>query len=49
MKVLMCVETGQGQPEPNEETEEEQIKRERADTRALDCGSVDPELWHRHP
>ena len=45
----MYVETGQGQPEPHEETEEEQIKREGADTIALDSGPVDTERWHRHP
>jgi hypothetical protein len=49
IKRLMYVETGQGQPEPHEETEEEQIKREGADTIALDSGPVDTERWHRHP
>jgi hypothetical protein len=33
----------------HEETEEEQIKREGADTIALDSGPVDTERWHRHP
>jgi hypothetical protein len=35
--------------EPHEETEEEQIKRESADTVALDSGRVDAERRHRHP
>jgi hypothetical protein len=38
-----------GQPEPHEETEEKQIKREGADTIGLDSGPVDTERWHRHP
>ncbi len=45
----MYVETGQGEPEPHEETQKEQIKREGADTIALDSGPMDTERWHRHP
>ncbi len=46
---MMYVETGQGQPEPHEETQQEQVKREGADAIALDSGPVDTERWHRHP
>jgi hypothetical protein len=49
IKILIYVETGQDQPEPHEEPQEEQIKREGADTIALDSGPVDTERWHRHP
>ena len=43
------VETGQGRPEPHEETEAEQARRERADTIAPDTGPMDAERRRRHP
>jgi len=40
-KILIYVETRQGQPELHEETQEDQIKRECTDAIALDSGPVD--------
>jgi len=49
VKILMYLESGQSQPEPHEETQQEQIKRKGADAIALDSGPVDTERCHRHP
>jgi hypothetical protein len=49
IKILIYVETGQCEPEPHEETQDEQVKREGADAIAIESGPVDIERWHRHP
>jgi hypothetical protein len=45
----MYIETGQGQTESHEETQQDQIKREGADAVVLDSGALDTARWYRHP